>query len=86
MNQITIDISVSRESLVDLITEGGIAQLEDHLDRSPPETTVKLYELNGLVFCQASNNTGVWLWSIASCWCDGEEELEEAKTMMTPTN
>ena len=86
MNQITIDMSVSRENLVDLITEGGIAQLEDHLDRSPPETTAKLYELNGLVFCQVSNDTGVWLWSIASCWTDGEEELEEAKTGTTPMN
>lgn len=79
MSQITIDISVTRESLVEMIEMGGIAQLESHLERSPSETTAELYELCGYVFCQVSNDSGVWRWSSSGTWTDGTEDLEEAR-------
>ena len=79
MSQITIDVSVSRENLVEMIEMGGIAQLEAHLASQPSETTAELYELCGYVFCQVSTDPGVWRWSSMGTWTDGTEDIEEAK-------
>jgi hypothetical protein len=90
MTQIKIDVSVSRENLVEMIEMGGIAQIEAHLDHEPSETTAELYEFGGYVFCQVSTDPGVGCW----CWWPGrqgwrrpgwgwrqagEEDLEEVR-------
>jgi len=79
MSQITIRPSVSREDLVEMIEMSGIAQLEAHLASQPSETTAELYGLCGYVFCQVSNDPGVWRWSSMGTWTDGTEDLEEAQ-------
>ena len=84
MDDIRIDGSVTRESLVELVTKGGIAQLESFISQGLV-TRARLFELGEWIFCQPSNDPdGVMRWSSsASTWTDGTEDLEEARYALT---
>ena len=84
MSQIRIDISVTRESLVELVTKGGIAQLESFISQGFVRVA-RIFELGEWIFCQPSNDPdGVMRWSSsAGTWTDGTEDLEEARYALT---
>lgn len=74
MLKITIDMSVTRESLVEMFEMNGIPQLEDILAEKPSWVTVVISEADGCVTCQASHDLGAWRW-VASPWAGGWQSM-----------